>query len=183
MLTLLVSRVKSLEEKTMADFINTITSKSAVRELRNPIASLAAFDNIISAVVTTNPWNCVPYQFRGESQPGVGITREHYIGRVLYQDDMGKVIGTITVRAPTQAGLISSVNAIEGNAGLEGMIGGSAVRDAATDKYSCTLRCHAESGDLYYVTFARDRVRVTSYKNDSVIDVLESWADGISALS
>jgi hypothetical protein len=148
-----VSRVESLEEKSMADFINTIISKSAVRELRYPIASLAAFDSIISAVVTTNPWNCVPYQLRGEAQPGVGISKEYYIGKVLYQDGMGKVIGTITVKAPTQAGFTASLNAVEGNAELEGMIGGSAVRDTTTDKFSCTLRCNAASGDLYYVTF------------------------------
>ena len=167
----------------MADFINTITSKSAVRELRYPIATLTAFDDIISDVVTMNPWNCTPYQLRGEAQPGVRITKEHYIGRVLYQDAMGKVIGTITVNAPTQTGFIASMAAIEGNTELEGMIGGSAVRDPVTDKYSCTLRCHAASGDLYSVIFARDKIRVTSYKNDSVIDDLEIWADAIPALS
>ena len=167
----------------MADFINTITSKSAVRELRYPIASLAVFDGIISAILTTNPWNCIPYQFQGESQPGVVISKQHYIGKVQYQDGMGKVIGSITVNGPTQTGFTSTLNAIEGNVGFEGMIGGSAVRDETTDKYSCTLRCNAASGDLYYVTFARDRVRVTSYEDDSVLADLEVWADGISALS
>ncbi|MCL2459954.1 MAG: hypothetical protein FWF19_01150 [Euryarchaeota archaeon] len=167
----------------MADFINTTTSKSAVRELRYPIATLAAFDAIISGVVATNPWNCVPYQFRGEAQPGVGVSKQSYTGKVLYQDDMGKVIGTITVKAPTQAGFTSSVLAIEENTGLEGMIGGIAARDASKDTYSCTLRCHSASGDLYYVTFTRDKVRVTSYEQDSVLADLESWADEISALS
>ena len=96
---------------------------------------------------------------------------------------MGKVIGTITVKAPTQAGFTSSVLAIEENTGLEGMIGGIAARDASKDTYSCTLRCHSASGDLYYVTFTRDKVRVTSYEQDSVLADLESWADEISALS
>jgi len=167
----------------MADFVNTITTKSAVRELRNQIASLAAFDDIISAILTTNPWNCIPYQYRGESQPGVVISKQHYIGKVQYQDNMGKVIGTITVHAPTQAKFTSAVNAVEENTNLENIIGGIAVRDPVTDKYSCTLRCNAASGDLYYVTFARDKIRVTSYDDDNVLYDLEIWADGISALS
>ena len=51
----------------MADFINTTTSKSAVRELRYPIATLAAFDAIISGVVATNPG--IVFRISSEEKP------------------------------------------------------------------------------------------------------------------
>lgn len=166
----------------MADFITTSTTKSAIRELRNPIATLAEFDTIISAVITNNPWNCTPYQYNGESQPAVSVSKEQYTAKIQYQNSVGKVIGTITVQAPTKAGLTSAVGIVQGNQSLETAIGGIAAQNPTTDKYSCTLRCNAASGDLYYVAFSRDKIRVTSYEQDSVLDDLESWADSIPAL-
>ena len=166
----------------MADFITTSTAKSATRELRNPIATLAEFDTIVSAVIANNPWNCTPYQYRGESQPAVSISKEQYTAKIQYQNNTGKVIGTITVQAPTKTGLTSAVSLVQGDEDLENAIGGIAAQDPTKDKYSCTLRCNAASGDLYYVTFSRDKVRVTSYEQDSVLDDLEAWADSIPAL-
>ena len=166
----------------MADFITTSTTKSATRELRNQIATLTEFDSIISGVIASNPWNCTPYQYRGESQPAVSISKEQYTAKIQYQNSTGKVIGTITVQAPTQAGLVSAVGIVQGDADLETAIGGVVAQDPTTDKYSCTLRCNAASGDLYYVTFSRDKIRVTSYEQDSVLDDIETWADSISAL-
>ncbi|MDR2855056.1 MAG: hypothetical protein LBV40_02720 [Methanomicrobiales archaeon] len=166
----------------MADFITTSTTKSATRELRNKIATLAGFDSIISAIIATNPWNCSPYQYMGESQPPVSISKEQYTAKIQYQNSVGKVIGSVTVQAPTQAGLTSAVGIVQGDLDLETAIGGIAAQDPTTDKYSCTLRCNAATGDLYYVTFSRDKIRVTSYKQDSILDDLEAWADSIPAL-
>lgn len=166
----------------MANFITTSTTKSAIRELRNPIATLTGFDAIISAVLATNPWNCSPYQYKGEVQPAVSISKQQYTAKVQYQDNAGKVIGTITVQSPTKTGLTSAVTIVQADETLEAAIGGTAAQDPTTDKYSCTLRCNAASGDLYYVTFSRDKVRVTSYEQDSILDDLETWADSIPAL-
>ena len=166
----------------MADFITTSTTKSALRELRNPIATLVGFDAIISAVLATNPWNCSPYQYKGEAQPAVSISKQQYTAKIQYQNNTGKVIGTVTVQSPTQTGLTSAVAIVQGDQDLETAIGGTAAQDPTTDKYSCTLRCNAASGDLYYVTFSRDKIRVTSYEQDSILDDLETWADGIPAL-
>ena len=86
------------------------------------------------------------------------------------------------MQAPTQAGLASAGGIVQGDADLEVAIGGVAAQDPTTDKYSCTLRCNAASGALSDVTFSRDKTRVTSSEQDSVLDDIETWTDTIPAL-
>jgi hypothetical protein len=174
--------IPSLRRKNMADFIPTSISKNALRVLRNPLPSLSAFTTIVTGVVSTNPWGCIPYTRSGATMPPVELTRELYSGRVIYQDSMGKAIGTITVNAQSQAGFTAAIAEVLGNTALETTIGGVPVHDPHTDTYSNTLRCCAADGDLYNVTFTRKQVRIASYNDDAVLTTLETWADGITAL-
>ncbi len=68
------------------------------------------------------------------------------------------------------------------NAALEAAMAGTAVRDAVDDTYSCRLKCHDPSGEIYYVTFSRDAVRITSYRNDTIRTTVRAPpADGVPA--
>jgi len=40
---------------------------------------------------------------------------------------------------------------------------------------------HASS-EIYYVTFSRDSVRISSYQDDSIRSTIETWADSVPAL-
>ena len=40
---------------------------------------------------------------------------------------------------------------------------GTPAHDPADDSFSTTVRCHDANGELYNVTFSRDRVTVQSY--------------------
>jgi len=51
------------------------------------------------------------------------------------------------------------------------------------ETYSVALRCHDPSGETYYVTFTRDQVRVSSYSDDSILGLVEAWADTVPALA
>jgi hypothetical protein len=166
----------------MADFVQTSISKNALRILRNPFPNISAFDTVVSGVVSGNPWGCIPYTRSGTTMPPVEITREVYSGKVMYQNNVGKVIGTITVNAPTQSGFTAAIAEVLGSTDLETIVGGIPAHDPTRDTYSTTLRCCAADGDLYTVTFTRDRVRVASYNDDDVLNTLEIWADGITAL-
>ena len=166
----------------MADFVQTAVSKSALRVLRYPIPNMTAFETVIAGVISGNPWGCIPYTRAGVSMPPVERTSETYTGKVLYQDSLGKIIGDVTIRAKTQAGLTSAISDVVANTAIEGFIGGDAIHDPITDKYSCALRCCDSSGDMYTVTFTRDRVRITSYVEDSLLATLETWADGVAVL-
>ena len=48
---------------------------------------------------------------------------------------------------------------------------------AEEDTFSATLKCHDASGEIYYVAFSREQVRVTSYSDDAILATIETWAD------
>lgn len=167
----------------MGDFVTTGTTKAAARELAVPIADMSSFQSIIQNILDTNPWGCTPYLSAGISQPGVSRTKESYSGKVVYQDAEVKVIGTVTIRAPASAAFGTCINAVLADTALGTAMGGTAAHDASGDKFSSTLRCHSPDGELYYVTFSREKVRISSFESDNVRTGLESWADTIPALA
>ena len=57
-------------------------------------------------------------------------------------------------------------------------IGGTQARNTTKDSFSCKLKCHDPSGEIYYVTLSRSKVRISSYADDAIRAVVETWADG-----
>jgi WD40 repeat protein len=57
------------------------------------------------------------------------------------------------------------------------------VRDVETEAFSATLRCHDPNGELYNLTFSRDRVTLQSYSDDAIRTKVETWADTVAALA
>ena len=45
----------------MADFVAKSTVKSSVRKLTAPLESMTVFQNLITDIITNNPWGCVDY--------------------------------------------------------------------------------------------------------------------------
>ena len=62
-------------------------------------------------------------------------------------------------------------------------IGGTQSRDTAKDTNSRELKCHDPSGEIYFVTFSRNKVRIYSYADDAVRETVELWADAKPELS
>jgi hypothetical protein len=166
----------------MADFVETNNTKTAVRELTVPIADIAAFDAIVAGVLNDNPFGCVDYIEGGVTYDGVTRNRESYTAKVNYEDAAAKTVGRLSARASSVAAFNAVATELIGSAALETAMGGDVVRDAAGDIYSCQLKCHDPSGEIYYVTFSRDAVRITSYQNDAIRTTVEAWADTVPAL-
>jgi len=167
----------------MADFQLSTTSKTSVRKLSVPIADAATFSGIIENVLTNNPWGCTPWEGAGESHDPVEKAGEAYTARVMYENALGKVVGTAAARAPTLAGFTAAKTEVLGNTALEGAIGGTAVADPDRETYACRLRCHAANGEVYSVAFTRTSVRVSSYEDDAILAAIEAWADGVTPLN
>jgi len=55
--------------------------------------------------------------------------------------------------------------------------------DRLDDSFSATIRCHDANGELYNVTFSRDRVTVQSYSDNAILAKVETWADTVPALA
>lgn len=167
----------------MADFVNTATTKTAVRDLATPIADLTAFSVIVQDILENNPWGCTSYQSAGQTLPPVAKSRESYSGRIVYEDTQAKTVGQISVRAPTAASFTANVNTITANAALTTAMGGTPSHDSSEDKFSCTIRCHHQNGEIYLVALSRDKIRLSSFEADTIRMGLDSWADTVAILA
>ena len=167
----------------MADFVNTATTKTAVRDLATPIADLAAFTSLVDGIITNNPWGCTSYESAGETLPAITKTREYYSGRIVYENAEAKTIGQISVKAPTMAAFNTNIVTVLADTTLRTAMGGSPSHDSSEDKFSCTLRCHDANGELYIVAFSRDKIRLSSFEADSIRTSLDTWADGVTSLA
>jgi len=172
-----------MEYQHMADFVQKTVTKTAVRNLTTPIANATAFAAIPASVISTNPFGCTSHEVGGVTIDPVTKTKESYGTRVLYQDDDGKTVGTLSVRAPSTAAFATMKSEILGDAEMTAAMGGDPVNDAERETYSLTLKCHDPSGETYFVTFTRSEVRVSSYEDDSILALVEAWADTVPALA
>jgi hypothetical protein len=161
----------------MGDFVQQTINKTAVRALTAPIVDIAAFNTLVSGVVSGNPWSCTAYEVAGVAQDPVAKTREGYTARIVYEDAEAKTVGTLSTRAATVAGFNGAVTAILADTDLATAMGGDPVHVAEDDSFSAQLRCHSAAGEIYYVTFSREQLRVSSYSDDAILATIETWAD------
>jgi hypothetical protein len=167
----------------MADYVQRTNIKSAVRALTEPIADVAAFNTIVQSVITTNPFGCVSYMSGGTNHPPVEKTKEAYTAKFVYLDTLAKRIGSSSESYNSIAGFNAGIPAVLANTANNTAHGGSPVHDVAGDTYSATLKCHDPNGELYFVTFSRQQVAISSYEDDAIRTVIETWSDGVPALA
>jgi hypothetical protein len=167
----------------MGDFVQKTVTKTAVRELLNPIADVAAFNTIVEAVITANPFGCVAYTEAGVTHQPVEKSKEAYVAKIVYEDTLANNVGTESGKYNTIAGFNAGAAAILADAALTAAHGGTPARDPASETYSATLRCRDPNGELFMVTIARDRVNLTSYSDDAIRTKVETWADTVPALA
>jgi galactose-1-phosphate uridylyltransferase len=167
----------------MADFTQNSNVKSAVRNLASPITDVAALDAIIQSVILNNPFGCVSYMSSGVNHPPVEKSRESYTAKFVYEDGNTKRIGVGSETYNTIDGFNNGIAAVLANSANITAHGGTVSHNAEADAYSATLRCHDPTGELYFVTFSRNRVTISSFTDESIQTVIETWADGVSALA
>jgi hypothetical protein len=167
----------------MADFVQSNETKNAVRNLAAPISDVTTFDGIVQSVIATNPFGCVDYMTAGTNHPGVEKTRENYTVRIGYQDVNAKTVGIGSHRFNGVAGYTAGATALMAAAAVNTAHAGTPVHDSENDSFSATVRCHDPNGELYNVTFSRDRVTVQSYSDNAILAKVETWADTVPALS
>jgi len=167
----------------MADFVQNSQTKTAVRELASPIATVTAFNLIVQSVITDNPFACVEYMTAGESHPPVEKTKEGYTARIIYEDGNAKTVGNGSHKFSTLAGFNAGVTALLAAAAVSTAHAGTALHDAENDAFTATLKCHDANGELYMLNFSRDRVTLTSYSDEAIRTAVETWADTVPALA
>ena len=93
----------------MADFIQKSDVKTSVWNLTIPLADMAAFQALVTDILTHNPWGCVDYVTGGQTIAGVVRGTERYTGKVVYENNQAKTVGQINVSGQTNAGFRSNV--------------------------------------------------------------------------
>jgi len=167
----------------MADFIQNTNVKSSARKLAAPITDVDAFSTLVQNVILNNPFGCISYMSGGVNHPPVEKTRESYTAKFVYQDALAKSVGRSSETYNTITGFNAGIAAVLANTANSTAHGGTPVRDPAADSFSATLKCHAPSGEIYMVNFSRQQVTISSYEDDAIRTVLETWADGVPALA
>ncbi|MFA5296199.1 MAG: hypothetical protein WC382_11845 [Methanoregulaceae archaeon] len=167
----------------MGDFVQKSITKTAVRELTAPIESITAFNTIVAAILSGNPWGCTAYEIAGVAQSPVAKSREGYTARIEFEDNEAKIVGSVNARAPTVAAFNGAVTAVAADEALATAMGGDAIHVSEKDAFSATLKCHDANGEIYYVSFGREQVRVSSYSDDTILATIETWADTVPALA
>ena len=167
----------------MGDFVQNSQTKSAIRELATPIASVTAFNLIVQSVITDNPFGCVAYMTAGESHDPVEKTRESYTAKLVYEDVDAKSVGTASHRFNTMAGFNAGVTALLAATAVTTAHAGTALHDAENDTFAATLTCHDANGELYMLNFSRTRVSLTSYSDEAIRTSVETWADTVPELA
>ena len=168
----------------MADFVLTTQTKTSLRVLATPLTNLAAHAALVEDILEDNPWACTDYTYGGETTDGVTKSKEYYTGKIEYTDAAtAKTVGTITVKAQTTSGFTGAVATVLADADVATDMGGIASHDSSADAFMCSLKCHDTNGETYYVAIGRESIRITSYTADSIVTVIEAWADAIPALA
>jgi len=167
----------------MGDFIQNTAVKTAVRTLANPIVDVATFNTLVESVISTNPFGCVSYMTAGTTHAPVEKTKESYTAKIVYQDTDAKVVGNESGKFSTVAGFNAGAAALLADTVLTAAHGGTAARDTDTETYSATLKCSDPNGEIYMITFGRERISITSYEDDAIKTKVETWADSVAALA
>jgi hypothetical protein len=167
----------------MADFVQNSETKSAIRELANPIEDVGTFNSIVQSVITDNPFACVSYMTAGVTHDPVEKTRESYTVKLIYQDAEAKTVGSLSDKYTTIAGFNAGATALLASAPVTAAHGGTAVRDLDNETFSATVRCHDPNGELFNITFSRGRLSLTSYSDEAIRTKVEAWADTVAALA
>ena len=167
----------------IADFIQTTNTKSAVRDLLVPIADIATFDTLVQDIIDTNPFGCTSYVESGVTIDPVVRSKEAYDAKIVYENLEADTIGDVSVQVATVAAFGTAAAHVMDDETLATAIGGTQSRDTGNDTFSCKLKCHDATGETYYVTLSRTKVRISSYTDDAILTAVEAWADGKPELS
>ena len=157
-------------------------SKSATRKLKHPFRDSATFSTVIQKILAKNPLGCTSYYSLKRNFPPVIPVRERYTAKFVYHNRSGKQVGTSSgsVRFPRRLRNRHRIHDYEHGQHRLPPREGEALRES--DLFSVTLKCHDPSGELYFLSLARDRITISSYTDDAILKRVEAWTDSVPEL-
>ncbi|PKL63731.1 MAG: hypothetical protein CVV32_12480 [Methanomicrobiales archaeon HGW-Methanomicrobiales-3] len=157
-------------------------SKSITRKLKHPFTDSATFSRVIRALVAKNPLGCTSYYAIRKNFPPIMPVRERYTAKFVYLDGTGKQVGTSSEVYDSIDGYETGIASMITNMANIAAHRGKAKHKKEADLFSVTLKCHDPSGELYFLSLARDRITVSSYTDDAIRRRVEVWAESVPEL-
>ena len=157
-------------------------TRSASRRLKRPIPDIRTFASIIRKISIENPFGCTSYHTVRRVHPPVKAIRERYTAKFVYLDVKGKQVGASSEVYDSvegyEIGKAAMITSLANIAAHRGKI----VHHPDADLFSAILKCHDPSGELYFVSLARDRITVSSYESDVILKTVAKWAGTVPEL-
>jgi len=168
------------------DFTPTAIVKSAKRTFTAPITTAAAFDAAVAALkADDNPLGATAYQTAGETIDGVTTTNEYYKATIEYLNPAGDTLGTIVIDAPDRTAYETIIAELLATTAITEAYGADASpnRNTAKDSWNVRLRIHDPTGEIYYLSFTRKDLKISSYESDDILTKVDTWADSVAVLN
>jgi hypothetical protein len=108
--------------------------------------------------------------------------RERYTAKFVYHNGNGKQVGTSSEVYDSIEGYETGSASMITNMANIASHRGKVKHLKKSDLFSVTLKCHDPSGELYFLSLARDRITVSSYTDDAIRTRVELWADSMPEL-
>jgi hypothetical protein len=166
----------------MTHFRSRPGSKSATRNLKHPIPDSAAFSAVVRRLLTGNPLGCTSYYALRKNFLPVMPVRERYTAKFVYHNGNGKQVGTSSEVYDSIEGYETGIASMITNMANIASHRGKVKHLKESDLFSVTLKCHDPSGELYFLSLARDKITVSSYTDDAIRKRVELWADSMPEL-
>jgi hypothetical protein len=167
----------------MPDFRVKPGTKSAFCRLKTPLADVAAFDEIIQALIHKNPLGCTSYYARQRHHQPIEKVREMYTARFEYRNVREKRIGTTIEMYDSVEGYETGVAAVISNMANIASHRAKVRHLKKADLFSVMLRCHDPVGEIYFLNMARDRMTLSSYSDDAIRERLLKWTNEVPELA
>lgn len=166
----------------MTRFIEKSGKKSAFWYLKHPLPDIEGFDAVVRDLILKNPLGCASYMKSGRNHPPVEKVREQYTAKFVYEDAEGKQVGSGLDMYTSAEGYRYGIAAVISNMANVAAHGGRARHDPASDHFSVTLQCKDPDAGLFFLDLSREKLTISSYRDDTILHRIRAWAEGIPAL-
>lgn len=167
----------------MAQFNQKAGTRSATRHLKTPFLDIMAFNDVIMSLILKNPLGCTPFRTAKKNCLPIEKVREMYTAKFVYLSMGGRQIGNAHEMYNSIEGYQNGIAAVISNMANIAAHGGKVRHLPGADLYSVILKCHDPNDELYFISIARNRITLSSYKDDEIRKRVEMWADTVPALS
>lgn len=158
-------------------------TRSATRVLETPFADITAFTAAVQELIMANPLGCTSYRTVRKHIPPVMKVRERYTAKFVYENERKKQIGSSSEVYDSVDGYLDGIHAVMSNMANTAAHRGRARHVPESDRFSVIMKCHDESGELYFLGLARDRITVASYTRDTILGKVKRWGERSPALA